>query len=87
MAKFEIERIGLTDDFYADLAKQFPRNVPYVSMTRTGMILDTYDYTFSISMVVYRNSRPTTIWWEFNCEIDIDFEIEKFLSAYENFIR
>lgn len=87
MATFKIERIGFTDDFYADLAKQFPRNVSYIATTRTGTILDTYDYTFSISMVVYRNSRPITIWWDFNCEIDIDFDIEKFLSAYENFIR
>lgn len=85
--KLDIERIGLTDDFYARLARSFPRSVPYVSTTRTGMILDTYDYTFSISMVVCGDSRPTTIWWDFNCEINIDFDIEKFLSAYEDFIR
>lgn len=51
------------------------------------MILDTYDYTFSISMVVHRGGRPVTIWWEFNSEIDVDFDIEKFLSAYEDLIR
>ena len=87
MAKLGFGRIGLTDEFYADLAKRFPRNTLYVATTRTGMILDTYDYTFSISMVVHRGGRPVTIWWEFNSEIDVDFDIEKFLSAYEDLIR
>lgn len=87
MAKFEIERVGLTDDFYADLAKKFPRNVPYISRTCAGAILDTYGYAFTISMVVCKCNKPTVIWWEFDCDIDVDFDIEKFLSAYENYIR
>lgn len=85
--KLDIERIGLTDDFYANLAKTFPRSVPYVSAIRSGKILGTYPYLFTISMVVYKMCRPAVIWWEFSCDIDVDFDIEKFLSAYENYIR
>lgn len=86
-------KITFTHDDYKTLASQFPKNVPYVS-GRATLSNGEHTCVLTVSMFIYPDGKAVTVWWDMEYKDDrgtmnlnSNFDIAKFIEAYENAIR
>ncbi|MBQ2034057.1 MAG: hypothetical protein IIU75_04795 [Rikenellaceae bacterium] len=86
-------KITFTYDDYKALASQLPKNVPYIS-GRATLSNGEHTCALTISMFVYPDGKTTVVWWDIEFKdgrgtmtINNNFDIAKFVEAYENSVR